>query len=100
MDPGRTSREDLRLALILAKGAVAASERKEASFLDTLAEVLHANGRSREAAVFEEEALSKCAPEDGALRTSLEASLARFRAAASKEPSAPATSPGRTEEPR
>ncbi len=96
VDPAAPRPEAFELALVLAESAVAASGGRQPPILDTLAEALHANGRSSEAVVVEEEALAKC-PAGHRNRSGYEASLARFRAAAEQYSSAtrPSSRPGR-----
>jgi hypothetical protein len=81
VDPGRPLHDVREVALVLAEAAVAASGREDHAILDTLAEALHASGRSPEAAQVEEEALRKC-PAGDRNRPGYEASLDRFRQAA------------------
>jgi serine/threonine protein kinase len=78
------------VALVLAEAAVAASGRNSHHALDTLAEALHANGRSVEAVLVGEEVLAKCPSQDGN-HANYEASLGRFRAAAGHPSPPPAT---------
>jgi outer membrane protein assembly factor BamB len=82
VDPASPHPPARTVALELARAAVSANPERSAFSLDTLAEALHANGRSREAVEVETEALSRCPPENASLRQAIEASLARFRAAA------------------
>jgi len=81
VDPRNPVPAAREVALAVAEAATAASDRRNHTILDTLAEALHANGRSADAATVEEEALAKC-PVGHVERPSLEASAARFRAAA------------------
>ncbi|HKB16156.1 MAG TPA: hypothetical protein VKF62_08820, partial [Planctomycetota bacterium] len=81
VDPERPRPEAREVALVCAEEAVRASGRENHLILDTLAEALHANGRSAEAAEVETEALQKC-PEGNPSRPTYQASLERFRRAA------------------
>jgi hypothetical protein len=81
LDP-RAPRPDAReVALLVARGAVAASRRSDPVILDTLAEALFANANYAQACETEEEALAKCPAGDTKGRAGFEASLARFMAA-------------------
>ncbi|HKE01129.1 MAG TPA: PEGA domain-containing protein, partial [Planctomycetota bacterium] len=90
VDPRRSTRGSVELAILLARLAVDASERESPHILDTYAEALFAAARVDEAIAVEEEALAKCVRGNATYRAATEVSLTRFRAAASRPaPSAP-----------
>ncbi len=94
---GKPEQRDAVAGLAAARKAAALSEENDPAILDTLAEALFLSGDSKTAVDTEEQALrvlTRGPKSDESMRASLEASLARFRAAAA------ATQLGKKEEDR